>query len=859
MRHAGLFLRLTAIMLLLIDSHGGKAQIDSHGGKARQAFHGAVTDAATGLPVEMAAVRLLKGKSEAVVRYTFTDAKGAFTLPAVRASDSLQIAVSLLGYKEWKETVLPGGQLHIRLEEQPFRLREVAVRPGRVRGQRDTVRYDVAQFLTSRDETVKDVIRKLPGIDVDDLGVISFNGKSIRNFYVEGLDLTAGRYSQITDNLDAKAVESIELLENHQPVRILQDKVRTDDIALNLKLKPDFRSRWILAFRGGAGVSPFLWEASASAMQLSRKSQSGYIYKGDNTGKDVTEEQVRFFDSRQGKLPEQEAPSFLSQPSILAPLKKERLLFNDVHSLAVNRLYRLGETALLRINAGYAHDTRRQERESETVYFRPGDSLCVAEQTAGRISSRQAEVSLNLENNTPDYFTDNRFKVAGNWGRSLFLATGSHPVNQQIKTDNTELRNDFRQLWSPAGYTLEARSLIRYTHSPSRLIVDGGRERYLLNHLYTDHSFTLIRKRGRLSRQYGAGVTGQASNLKSGFSLYALPSWQWSRLKWYAALALPVVWTNYPGGGLSRVAASPSASFDCKLNYAWRFSLHAGYREQYGDILNFRAAPYHTDYRHTVWNDGELPVLRLQNYSAYGEYKKTVREFFAFLSVAHTRSRSDRIYGQLIEGNRLTLASRHLSGKGDNWLLRGAISKGFYELGIKTSLGYQFSRSRGEQLSQSQTEPLSRGEPLSWGERLPFVAASMQYEPKISWSPSRYIEASYQSVIRYGGSVIGRNTRLAPLWNIVQEATVSYELFPFELNLSASYYHNDVNSDLSAAAFFADISFRLKLGGWQFEAFATNLFDKRQYRYAEYASLQSYTSRINIRGRELLMAAKYKF
>jgi hypothetical protein len=71
------------------------------------------------------------------------------------------------------------------------------------------------QFLTSKDETIKDVIKKLPGIDVDDLGVISYNGKNIRNFYVEGMDLTSGRYNQITDNLDAKAVESIQLLENH--------------------------------------------------------------------------------------------------------------------------------------------------------------------------------------------------------------------------------------------------------------------------------------------------------------------------------------------------------------------------------------------------------------------------------------------------------------------------------------------------------------------------------------------------------------------------------------------------------------------------------------------------------------------
>jgi hypothetical protein len=836
MKHAGFFFRAMMVALLLMNAHEGSGQ---------HRFQGVVTDAATGLPVEAATVLLLKGAGEALVSYTFTDAKGLFTLPGVQAADSMQIAVSLLGYKAWKEAALPGKPLSVCLEEQAFRLREVEIRPGRVWGQRDTIRYDVTQFLTARDETIRDVIKKLPGIDVDDLGQISYNGKSIRHFYVEGMDLTSGRYSQITNNLDAKAVESIQLLENHQPIRILQDKIKTDDMALNLTLKPAFRDKWMLTLRGAAGLPPFLWEASANAMQLSRKSQSAYLYKGDNTGKDVTDEQRRFFDNRQGKLPEPEAPAFLSQPSIMAPLKKERLLFNDVHTLSANRLYKLTETALLRLNAGYTHDTRRQERGSETIYFRPADSVSVAEQTSSLIRTRQGEVSIHFENNTPDYFMDNRLKATATQGRSLSLQTGNHPATQRIHTDDIGLRNDFRNLWNPAGYTLEARSLIRYTHSPARLTVNDRQMRYPLNQLYADHSFSVIRKKGAVHHHYSGGIAGQVSNIKNSLSLYALPSWQLNHPGGYATLSLPLIWTSFPGGDLSRIAANPSVSYNYKPGYAWRFSLYAGYREQYGDILNLRAAPYQTDYRHTVWNTGKLPIQRLQNYSAYAEYKRTVREFFTSLSLSHTRTWSDHIYEPLIEAGQLTLASRHLPNKGDSWSLQGAISKGFYNLRMKASLGYHLSRSQGEQLSQ--------------GERLPFTAASMQYEPKISWSPSSHIEASYQSTIRYGGSTIGHDTRLAPLWNMVQKATVSYDLFPFGIDLSAEHYYNDISPNKPVSVFFADLSFRLKHGDWQFEASATNLFDQQQYRYTEYTSLQSYTSRIFIRGRELLIAARYRF
>ena len=95
------------------------------------------------------------------------------------------------------------------MEPQVFSLKEVEIHPGRVWGRQDTINYDVTRFLSPKDQSIKDVLRKLPGIDIDDLGKISYNGKEIRNFYVEGLDLTNGKYKQISENLRADAVQNI--------------------------------------------------------------------------------------------------------------------------------------------------------------------------------------------------------------------------------------------------------------------------------------------------------------------------------------------------------------------------------------------------------------------------------------------------------------------------------------------------------------------------------------------------------------------------------------------------------------------------------------------------------------------------
>lgn len=135
----------------------------------------------------------------------------------------------------------------------------------------------------------------------------------------------------------------------------------------------------------------------------------------------------------------------------------------------------------------------------------------------------------------------------------------------------------------------------------------------------------------------------------------------------------------------------------------------------------------------------------------------------------------------------------------------------------------------------------------------------MQYEPKITWTLARSFSASYQATIHLGRSKIGTGTRLDPLLDVVQKLQLSYELFPVEINLSADHYHNDVSRDKAVNTFFADLSFRWKTGSWQFVAEATNLFNKKQYSYTQYSATESYTSWIDIRPREFMASARYKF
>ena len=86
-------------------------------------------------------------------------------------------------------------------------------------------------------------MKKLPGVDIEKNGRINYNGKPINRFTVEGLDLTGGKYNQLEENIKAKDVKKAEVIEHDQPIKALQNKTFTDNVAMNIALKDSARDK----------------------------------------------------------------------------------------------------------------------------------------------------------------------------------------------------------------------------------------------------------------------------------------------------------------------------------------------------------------------------------------------------------------------------------------------------------------------------------------------------------------------------------------------------------------------------------------------------------------------------------------
>lgn len=111
----------------------------------------------------------------------------------------------------------------------------------------------------------------MPGMEVGKDGSITYQGKSINKFYIEGMDLMGSKYGVASNNIDAGKVKKVQVMENHQPVKTLKDVVFSDQAALNIVLDEKVKDMWQgeLSLAGGAtlqGKTDALYDSRALAM-----------------------------------------------------------------------------------------------------------------------------------------------------------------------------------------------------------------------------------------------------------------------------------------------------------------------------------------------------------------------------------------------------------------------------------------------------------------------------------------------------------------------------------------------------------------------------------------------------------------
>jgi hypothetical protein len=125
------------------------------------------------------------------------------------------------------------------LESQITEIQEVKIktRPKIAFMKEDTLSYNVKAIRDGTERTVEDLVRKLPGLDINENGKVTHNGNIVGQVLVDGNEFFGKNHKMATQNITADMVEGIDLWQNYTTLSGNQST------ALNLKLKNEYKGR----------------------------------------------------------------------------------------------------------------------------------------------------------------------------------------------------------------------------------------------------------------------------------------------------------------------------------------------------------------------------------------------------------------------------------------------------------------------------------------------------------------------------------------------------------------------------------------------------------------------------------------
>src|SRR5690606_4931745 len=217
-----------------------------------------------------ASVTYGKVGSKLILGFTQTDENGIFKLPVSITDDSISISIKHLAYKEVLVNIRNKTASHrFTLQLQPRTLSAVYVKSPPMYKLNDTINYNIEDFGSKQDRVIGDVIKRLPGIEVDG-GRILYQGKPIQKYLINGLDLLEGKYDLANNKPPVEAVKKVQVIENHQPIKILDSVLLSNRASLNVQLKKFTTTGTV---KVGAGGGSAVWDVNLTPMTFNKNFQ----------------------------------------------------------------------------------------------------------------------------------------------------------------------------------------------------------------------------------------------------------------------------------------------------------------------------------------------------------------------------------------------------------------------------------------------------------------------------------------------------------------------------------------------------------------------------------------------------------
>ncbi|OQY92900.1 MAG: hypothetical protein B6D37_12880 [Sphingobacteriales bacterium UTBCD1] len=224
-------------------------------------LNGTVRDSITLKNLPYATISLYNSIDSTLITYRLSNSDGGFEFKNLPVKLSLRLIISHIGYEPYRQELLlkePITNLTIDalLRETSLELDAVLVNSERppVVIRKDTIEFNVSSFKTLPNALLEDLLKKLPGVEIESNGSIKVNGKSVNKIMVDGRDFFSGDIKIATRNLPANMIEKVQVTDEKDELGNALSEFHTENRKIiNLKLKKGFKKGWMGKAYSGAG------------------------------------------------------------------------------------------------------------------------------------------------------------------------------------------------------------------------------------------------------------------------------------------------------------------------------------------------------------------------------------------------------------------------------------------------------------------------------------------------------------------------------------------------------------------------------------------------------------------------------
>lgn len=800
-------------------------------------------------PVEMVMITALNPKDSTIVSYGSTDEQGHYSISITNAKLS-KVLLRMTGFNvrtEFRTLENKTQCVDWMCTVESTLLNEVVVKAQKLWGSRDTLNYLVSAYSRAHDVTIGDVLKRLPGIEIKENGGIFYQGVPISKFYVGNMNALQGQYNIATKGIRPEDVASVQVMEQHQHIKALEDQTPPESAALNLKLKQEKKEVWSKSADLGLGYSDhLLWNASVRAMMFGKEKQHVIVYDTQNDGQGS--DMLTSHDG--GSEISGNIITSVTSPGSSPYGNNHR---NNYHQLAFRNLWRLNDSTEVHADVSYQYDLVRTKTDVHTTYILPdGSSRFLVENLATQNTRNNADMNLMYERNGKMDYLQNKLSLSGYWDKA------SNRTSIGERGDCRTL-GVYEQLhWvhrTPKGGGFDFRSTDTFSSTPQRLTVSPGVFPELLNDslpyvsvtqtaavrsLESSNAFSFLNdiRRHRftfapslhanvqhiaLESQLNAGKRFEGDMEYTRFDVGAGLSARYTHRHFYANLSLPVSLQPTVLGGTSHSISSrthlyfsPSASFTWRMNDYWASSGSAAWSSSPSSWRQLYSAYVLRDYSSLSRYAGDIYDTSLFNGRIKIDYKHIFGQFFGWMEFGGSVSSADMTYGSRInEQGYSEMQMARLPHSNRNMHVRANLRKDLDWKQLSMEVTGAYAHGTSQYLRQ---DVLTR-----------YESNSYDIEGKLGFKPFSWFDFKYTSRwSRYGSQTdSGISSRSSVNWSntlSVSSTIIDKHLW---LSLNATHEYNNLLDQRNNEYLSAQL--RCQVKRMEFRLRAENLLNMRQY------------------------------